>query len=196
MPERTARVERSTAETQIRLSVNLDGEGRTEISTGVEFFDHMLVLLARHSLIDLTLKAVGDTGVDAHHTVEDVGICLGKAFLEAVGDKKGIARYGFFLLPMDEALARVALDLSNRPYLEWRVTIPGERCGTFETCLGREFMRAFAFNAGITMHVDLFAADDPHHALEAIFKAVGRSLRMALAYDAREKGVPSSKGVL
>lgn len=196
MDTRTASVNRDTAETKIRLTLNLDGRGDCQIETGVPFFDHMLVLLTRHALFDLTLRADGDIDIDAHHTVEDVGICLGKALAEALGDKKGIVRYGHMLLPMDEALAQVALDLSGRALLEWRAAIPAAKCGGFDTCLGKEFMRAFCGNAGINMHVDLLASDDPHHALEAIFKGVGRALRMAVSHDAREKGVPSSKGVL
>lgn len=196
MKERKAQIARKTAETDVRLSINLDGSGDASLKTGVGFFDHMLTLLARHALFDLSVEAVGDVDVDAHHTVEDVGICLGKAFAEALGDKKGITRYGHMLLPMDEALARIALDLSGRAHLEWRASIPAEKCGDFDTCLGREFMRAFVQNGGVNMHVDLLAAEDPHHALEAIFKGVGRALRMAVKSDPAEKGVPSSKGTL
>lgn len=196
MTTRKASVRRDTAETRIGLTLNLDGRGECRVSTGVEFFDHMLILLCRHALFDLDLEADGDVGIDAHHTVEDTGICFGKALAEALGDKRGIVRYGQMLLPMDEALARVALDLSGRAHLAWRAAIPAEKCGVFDTCLGREFMRALTANAGVTMHVDLLAADDPHHALEAIFKGVGRALRMAVALDPREEGVPSSKGVL
>ena len=196
MTARKATISRKTGETQISLTLDLDGSGEPLVTTGVEFFDHMLVLLTRHALFDLKLEAVGDIGVDAHHTVEDVGICLGKALSQALGDKKGIVRYGHMLLPMDESLARIALDLSGRAHLEWRAAIPTEKCGDFDTCLGKEFMRAFTSNGGINMHVDLLEAGDPHHALEAIFKGVGRALRMAVARDPREKGVPSSKGVL
>ncbi len=196
MPKRTASISRKTAETAIELSLDLDGSGKVVASTGVGFFDHMLTLLGRHALLDFSVKAEGDTDVDAHHTVEDVGICLGQALAQALGDKKGIVRYGHMLLPMDEALAQVALDLSGRAHLEWHAAIPGEKCGDFDTCLGREFMRAFCQNGGINLHVDLVRAEDPHHALEAIFKGVGRALRSAVATDPREKGVPSSKGVL
>ncbi len=196
MTQRKATVDRRTGETKIGLTLDLDGSGQYQVTTGVEFFDHMLVLLTRHALFDLQLEAIGDIGVDAHHTVEDVGICLGKALSQALGDKKGIVRYGHSLLPMDESLARVALDLSGRAHLEWRATMPAEKCGDFDTCLGREFFRAFAANAGAAIHVDLLASGDPHHALEAIFKGLGRALRMAVAVDPREKGVPSSKGVL
>jgi Imidazoleglycerol-phosphate dehydratase len=193
---RRAAIERATSETEVAVELNLDGSGVCRISTGVEFFDHMLTLLAKHALFDLTLEARGDIGVDAHHTVEDVGICLGQAFATALGDKKGIVRYGQMLLPMDETLAQVALDLSGRAFLAWNAVIPGEKCGTFDTCLGREFFRAFAFNAGVTLHATLLAADDPHHALEGIFKGVGRALRQAASHDGREPGIPSSKGVL
>ncbi|MDR1744831.1 MAG: imidazoleglycerol-phosphate dehydratase HisB [Planctomycetota bacterium] len=196
MAKRTASIKRSTAETRIELDLNLDGSGAGRIDTGVGFFDHMLTLLARHALFDLTITAKGDTHVDAHHTVEDVGICLGQALAQALGDKKGIARYGFFLLPMDESLARIALDLSGRPFMEWRAEMPAAKCGDFDACLAREFMWALCCNGGVTMHVDLLAARETHHALEAIFKGVARSLRIAAAMDARETGIPSSKGKL
>ncbi len=196
MNARTARVARETTETMIELSLDIDGTGRIEIVTGVGFFDHMLTLLCRHALFDVTLQARGDTDVDGHHTVEDVGICLGRALREAVGDKKGITRYGTMYVPMEEALARVVLDLSGRPHLEYRVAPPTETVGRFDTCLAREFLRALCVNAGINLHADLLAGSDPHHCLEAVFKATGRALRQALAPDARESGVPSSKGVL
>lgn len=196
MEQRRAAMERKTAETRITLDLNLDGAGETRIVTGVGFFDHMLTLMARHALFDLRLEASGDVGVDAHHTVEDAGICLGKCLADALGAKEGITRYGFMLLPMDETLAQVALDLSGRGHLEWRAEIPAEKCGDFDTCLGREFMRAFANRGGINMHVDLLATGDPHHALEAIFKGVGRALRAAVRIDPAEPGVPSSKGML
>ncbi|MCC8179319.1 MAG: imidazoleglycerol-phosphate dehydratase HisB [Planctomycetes bacterium] len=196
MEKRIGTVERKTGETQISIELNLDGSGKCQIVTGVDFFDHMLHLLGKHGLFDLKIEALGDVGVDAHHTVEDVGICLGQALAKAVGNKKGIARYGFFLLPMDESLARVVLDLSGRGHLEWRAKISAEKCGTFDTCLGKEFMRAFAVQGGVNMHVDLVACGDPHHELEAIFKGLGRALRAAVALDPREKGVPSSKGLL
>lgn len=196
MTERTATISRKTNETDITLTVNIDGEGKAAIATGIGFFDHMLTLLARHSLIDLNVAATGDTDVDLHHTVEDVGICLGQALARALGDKRGIVRYGFFILPMDECLARVALDFSGRPCLEWRAEITAPKCGDFDTCLGKEFARALSSGAGMNLHVDLLAEGDPHHSLEAIFKALGRSIRMAAAIDPREKGVPSSKGVL
>ncbi|MDR2390737.1 MAG: imidazoleglycerol-phosphate dehydratase HisB [Planctomycetota bacterium] len=196
MERRAAELQRETTETGIRLALDLDGSGKTRIATGVAFFDHMLTLFARHALFDLELEARGDTGVDAHHTVEDVGICLGKALALALGDKAGIARYGHILLPMDEALVQVAADLSGRPHLEWRAAIPAAKCGDFDTCLGKEFARALTVNAGLNLHVTLLAGEDPHHSLEAIFKGLGRALRQAAAPDAREKGIPSSKGVL
>jgi len=194
--QRTATVERKTAETEITLTLNLDGSGKTDISTGAGFFDHMLTLFCRHALIDITLCAKGDLEVDAHHTTEDVGICMGKALTEAMGDKRGIQRYGAMLLPMEEALARVVLDLSGRPHLEYRAVIPSETVGGFDTCLGREFFRALCVNAGINLHIDLLAGSDPHHCLEAIFKGAGRALRQALSSDPREHGIPSSKGIL
>lgn len=196
MAERKATITRKTAETSIDVSLELDGTGVAEISTGVGFLDHMLTLLVRHGLFDAIIKANGDTDVDGHHTVEDVGICLGKALAEAAGDKCGITRYGSMLLPMEEALARVALDLSGRPHLEWRADIPTETVGDFDTCLAREFTRAFAVNGGINIHVDLLAGSDPHHSIEAIFKSMGRALRQAVSIDPREKGIPSSKGIL
>ena len=196
MAVRESVVERKTNETEVRLTLSLDGSGKIQGSSGVEFFDHMLALMARHALFDLSLTAVGDIGVDAHHTVEDAGICLGKALAKALGDKKGIRRYGCSLLPMDEALARVALDLSGRPRLMWRADIPAGKCGDFDTYLGKEFIQTFCVNGGINLHVDLLSDDNPHHALEAIFKGLGRSLRQAVSLDPREKDIPSTKGVL
>lgn len=192
MADRTASIKRATAETRIELELNMDGSGKSRIATGVGFFDHMLTSLTKHALFDLTVKAEGDTCVDAHHTVEDTGICLGRAIAAAAGDRKGIARYGFLLLPMDEALARVALDMSGRPFMAWRVEIPAAKCGDFDTSLGREFMWALCANAGITMHVDLLASRDAHHALEAIFKGVARSLRKALSPEVRGTGISPS----
>jgi imidazoleglycerol-phosphate dehydratase len=196
MGARTAEISRKTNETDIRLRLDLDGCGEVRINTGVGFFDHMLTLLCRHALINAEITAAGDIEVDGHHTVEDVGICLGQALAKALGDKKGICRYGSMLLPMEEALARVALDLSGRPHLEYRVALPTETVGTFDTCLAREFLRALCVNAGINLHVDLLAGSDPHHCLEAVFKGTGRALREAVSPDSREKGIPSSKGVL
>jgi len=196
MNERRASVSRKTTETAIELTLDIDGQGSVDVHTGVGFFDHMLTLLCRHALFDASIKAAGDIAVDGHHTVEDVGICLGQALTQAMGDKRGITRYGAMLLPMDEALARVVLDLSGRPHLAYRVDLPAETVGQFDTCLGQEFLRALCTHAGIDMHVDLLAGTDPHHCLEAIFKGTGRALRQALARDSREPGIPSSKGVL
>ncbi len=196
MNTRTANTSRQTTETQIDLSLTLDGRGAVSVATGIGFFDHMLTLLCRHALFDAAIEAQGDVEVDGHHTVEDVGICFGQALAEALGDKKGIARYGAMLLPMDEALARVVLDLSGRPHLSYRVELPTETVGQFDTCLGQEFLRAVSTHGGIDMHVDLLAGGDPHHCLEAIFKAFGRALRQAVGKDDRETGVPSTKGVL
>ena len=194
---RQASITRTTTETDISLTLILDGTGQANISTGIGFFNHMLTLLTRHALFDLMITARGDTAVDGHHTVEDVGICLGKAMLEALGDKAGITRYGWALLPMEEALVRVALDLSGRACLEWRANIPAENAGLFATSLGREFFRALCANAFLNVHVDLLAGDDSHHCLEAIFKGMGRALRVAVAIDPRENGgVPSTKGSL
>ncbi len=193
---RRATVARKTAETDINLALSLDGTGESQVSTGIGFFNHMLTLLARHALFDLTVTARGDLAVDGHHTVEDVGICLGLAIKDALGDKAGLARYGSILLPMEEALVRLALDLSGRAYLAWRAPMPAERVGLFDTCLGREFTRALCANAGMNLHVDLLAGEDPHHCLEALFKGLGRVLRQAVARDPRETGVPSTKGAL
>ena len=196
MTGRFAELARKTRETEIELKLDIDGAGEAKVNTGIGFFDHMLTLLAKHALFDVEVTARGDLEVDQHHTVEDVGITLGQALVKAAGDKRGIRRYGFMLLPMDEALARVALDFSGRACLEWRVEVPREKAGDFDTCLAREFMRAFCNNAGINMHVDLLAGLDPHHVIEAIFKGLGQALRQSLSFDAREKGIPSSKGVL
>ena len=196
MDRRTASIARKTAETDISLSLSVDGTGEATVSTGIGFFNHMLNLLARHALFDLQVTARGDLAVDGHHTVEDVGICFGLALKQALGNKVGIARYGHILLPMEEALVRMALDVSGRSSLEWRVRMPAERVGLFDTCLAREFVRAVCANAAVNMHVDLLAGDDPHHCLEAIFKALGRVFRAALTIDPREPGVPSTKGSL
>jgi imidazoleglycerol-phosphate dehydratase len=195
-PERRAEIARQTGETDIRLTLNLDGEGRWQIDTGVPFFDHMLSHVAVHALVDLDLTCRGDLEVDAHHTVEDVGIALGRALAEALGDRRGIVRYGQSLLPMDEALALVALDFSGRGLLVCEADLPGERVGAFDSELAPEFLRALAHNAGMTLHVRLLAAANTHHAIEAIFKALGRALGQAVARDPRRAGVPSTKGVL
>lgn len=194
---RQASLARATSETDIRLTLSLDGRGSAEISTGVGFFDHMLTALARHALIDLTVAAKGDLHIDDHHTVEDVGIVLGQALRQALGDKRGIRRFGQCLLPMDEALAEAAIDISGRPYLAWDVAFQRPKIGSFDTELVEEFFRAFAFNAGITLHVRLKAGSNAHHVAEACFKAVARALRMAVEMDPRTAGeIPSTKGSL
>lgn len=194
---REARIERKTKETDISLSLNLDGGGRAEIDTGVGFLDHMLELLAFHSGFDLTVKCQGDTQVDGHHSVEDVGIALGQALTEALGDKKGVARYGNFLLPMDEALVMCAVDLCGRDTLGWQVQIPAPRIGAFDTELAQEFMLSFARNAKCALHFVQLSGVNSHHILEAVFKGLGRALRQASRIDpARAEETPSSKGVL
>lgn len=195
--ERVSKIERATAETQISLSLNVDGNGNSEIDTGVPFFDHMLTLFSRHGLFDLNLKACGDVDVDYHHTVEDVGIALGNAFRDALGDKKGIRRYGFFILPMDESLARVALDLGGRPYFVYDVPAKNPMIRDFNVCLVREFFLAFANTVGANLHVRLEYGEEPHHIAEAVFKCVARALRVACEIDPRAaETIPSTKGVL
>jgi imidazoleglycerol-phosphate dehydratase len=194
---RRADLTRDTAETRIAVSVALDGRGAHRIATGVGFFDHMLAQLSRHSLIDMDVKAEGDRHVDDHHTVEDVGILLGRAVAQALGDKRGVRRYGACLLPMDEALIRAALDLSGRPFLVWNVPFAAEKIGTFDTQLVREFFIAFAMNARITLHVERLAGENAHHVAESAFKAVARALREAVEPDPRGDGLaPSTKGTL
>jgi imidazoleglycerol-phosphate dehydratase len=194
---RRAEIARDTSETSIRLSVTLDGTGQARVATGVGFFDHMLTALARHGMLDLEVAAKGDLHIDCHHTVEDVGIVLGQAVRRALGDKRGIARYGHALVPMDEALAEAALDISGRPYLAWNVAFQRPKIGEFDTELVEEFFRALAFNAGITLHVTLKAGTNAHHVAEACFKALARALRMAVEPDPRAAGaIPSTKGVL
>jgi len=193
---RTARIHRKTKETDIELSVDLDGTGQAEIATGVGFFDHMLTLLAKHSLIDLAVKAEGDLQVDPHHTVEDVGICFGKALAEALGAKAGIRRYGSAIVPMDETLATAAVDLSGRPFLVWQADVPNEVLGTFNSPLAEEFWRAVATNGAFNLHVMCHHGRNTHHIIEGIFKATARALREALEPDPRMPGVPSTKGVL
>lgn len=187
---------RQTGETDIRLTLDLDGQGRWSIDTGVPFFDHMLSHVAVHGLLDLDLVCRGDIAVDAHHTVEDVGIVLGQALAQALADKRGIARYGQMLLPMDEALALVALDLSGRGLLVFDAPLPAQKVGTFDAELTPEFLRALAHNAGMTLHVRLLGGTNTHHIVEAIFKALGRALGQAVAYDPRRQGIASTKGVL
>jgi imidazoleglycerol-phosphate dehydratase len=194
---RKGSVRRATSETKIELSLDLDGNGKAAISTGVGFFDHMLELFARHGLIDLTVTAKGDLHVDDHHTVEDVGIALGQAFREALGDKKGIARYASLDLPMDETLTRIAIDVSGRPFLVFRTAFATQKIGTFDTELVREFFQAFAMNAGITLHIETLYGANAHHMAESCFKGLARALRAAIALDPREAGrIPSTKGAL
>lgn len=193
---RTATIRRSTSETGIAVTVSLDGEGTTSISTGVPFFDHMLDAFGRHGLFDLEVEAVGDLAVDAHHTVEDVGICLGQAINTALGDRAGIRRFGSTFVPMDEALVLAAVDVSGRGQLHYDVEVPIEIIGTFDTTLAKEFMIALAANAGITVHVMAFAGENAHHIIEASFKALARALREAVEIDPRVSGVPSTKGSL
>ncbi len=194
---RQAKITRKTAETDISVDITLDGTGTYDNTTGVGFFDHMLDQLARHSLIDMTVRCKGDLHIDDHHTVEDVGIALGQALTQAVGDKKGIRRYGACLLPMDDALVRAALDLSGRPYLVWHVDLPTPKIGTFDCELVREFFQAFSSHGGITLHVDQLHGINSHHIAEAAFKAVARALRDALEVDPRKAdAIPSTKGTL
>ena len=194
---RQASLTRTTAETEVTVAVALDGTGRHDCRTGVGFFDHMLDQLARHSLIDLEIRATGDRHIDDHHTVEDVGITLGLALAQALGDKRGIRRYGACLLPMDEALVRAALDLSGRPFLVWNVPFTAEKIGAFDTELVREFFTALAMNSRMTLHVERLAGANAHHVAEAAFKSVARSLREAVEPDPRAGGaIPSTKGVI
>jgi imidazoleglycerol-phosphate dehydratase len=194
--ERIAEILRRTNETDIRLRLNLDGAGQHHIASGVPFLDHMLSHVALHGLFDLELSCQGDTQVDDHHSVEDIGIVFGQALQQAVGDKAGLARYGSQLLPMDEALVLVALDLSGRGLLVYEVNLPAARVGTFDTELVPEFLRALAHNAGLTLHVRLLAGQNTHHIIEAIFKGLGRALGQAVARDPRRAAIPSTKGTL
>lgn len=194
---RTAKVTRKTAETDISVEINLDGTGVYDNQTGVGFFDHMLDQLARHSLIDMTIRAKGDYHIDDHHTVEDTGIALGQALVQALGDKKGIRRYGECHLPMDDALVRCALDLSARPFLIWNVALPTQKIGAFDTELVREFFQALSTHGGITLHIDQLHGFNSHHIAEAAFKAVARALRLAVETDPRKAdAIPSTKGAL
>tara|TARA_R100001086_G_scaffold97718_2_gene48616 strand:- start:400 stop:987 length:588 start_codon:yes stop_codon:yes gene_type:complete len=194
---RRATITRKTAETDISVEINLDGTGRYDNETGVGFFDHMLDQLARHSLIDMALRCTGDLHIDDHHTVEDVGIALGQALAEALGDKRGIRRYGACLLPMDDALVRTALDLSGRPFLVWNLDLPTQKIGTFDTELVREFFQALSTHGGITLHVDMLHGVNSHHIAEAAFKSVARALRDAVDTDPRKSdAIPSTKGAL
>ncbi len=194
--KRTAHIERKTKETHIDLTIDLDGDGTFKGGLGLPFFEHMLDLFARHSLITLELKGSGDLEVDWHHTIEDIGICLGKAFYKALGDKKGIERYGTAFVPMEETLAQTVLDLCDRPYLKFDVTYPRERVGNYDTELTEEFFRAFAVNARITMHMKLQYGTNLHHIHEALYKSAGLALRNALVHNPRVTSIPSTKGVL
>ena len=197
MAERKATVERNTLETQITVTVNLDGSGRTQFETGVPFLEHMLDQVARHGMVDLAVKAVGDLHIDDHHTVEDIGITLGQAFAKAMGDKKGIFRYGHAYVPLDEALSRVVIDFSGRPGLEYHIPFTRAAVGGFDVDLFLEFFQGFVNHAQVTLHIDNLRGDNSHHQAETVFKAFGRALRMALAEDPRMAGItPSTKGVL
>ena len=194
---RIAKIERNTKETQISVEINLDGTGKYEVSTGIGFLEHMLEQLSRHSLIDIKLTAKGDTHIDFHHTTEDSGIAIGEAFTKALGDKKGITRYAHSYIPMDETLTRVALDISNRPYLIWKVDFARDKVGEMDTELFKEWFQAFAFNAGITLHVENLYGTNNHHIVESCYKGLARALRTAIEIDARKKDeVPSTKGAL
>ncbi|AQS89198.1 imidazoleglycerol-phosphate dehydratase [Neoasaia chiangmaiensis NBRC 101099] len=194
---RTARQHRVTSETDITLAISLDGGGGADVDSGIGFFDHMLTALAKHGGFDLTLRCQGDLHIDGHHTVEDIGIALGKAFSEAIGDKRGITRFGHALVPLDEALSEVVVDISGRPYLAWNVTFPRDRIGEMDTELFEEFFRAFAMSASVALHVTNKAGRNAHHIAESGFKAFARALRMAVAIDPRAQGaIPSTKGVL
>ena len=193
---RRAEIERKTAETQISVKLNLDGEGKCDIATGIGFLDHMLTLLAKHSFMDLTVKAKGDLEVDSHHTVEDIGIVLGEALQEALGDKTEIHRYGNCFIPMDETLAQVCLDFSGRPFLVFGAEIPKIQLGNYDTEMTEEFFRAVAVHCGLTLHIRVLYGSNVHHIIEAIFKAFARAVAEAAAVDPRVKGVMSSKGVL
>jgi imidazoleglycerol-phosphate dehydratase len=194
---RKASLDRKTTETQLAVSINLDGTGAYDVKSGVGFLDHMLELLSRHSLIDIKLRAKGDTHIDFHHTTEDSGIALGQAFAKALGDRKGIRRYADCLLPMDEALTRAAIDVSGRPFLIWKVDFSRPKIGEFDTELVREWFQAFAMNAGVTLHVETLHGDNCHHIAESCFKALARVLRGAIEIDPRQKDrIPSTKGSL
>ncbi len=195
-PARRSEVERKTQETEIRVVLDLDGSGQAEIETGVGFMDHMLTLFTVHGFFDLTIQAEGDTHIDDHHTVEDIGICLGQAFALALGDKSGVNRYGHAYVPMDETLSRVCVDFSNRPYLHYAVDIRDQKVGTFDTALAGEFLRALSLHAGLTLHVDLLHGQNAHHIIEAVFKALGRAMGEASSPRQGLAGPLSSKGSL
>ncbi|HEX9860406.1 MAG TPA: imidazoleglycerol-phosphate dehydratase HisB [Nitrospirota bacterium] len=193
---RKAQVERSTAETKIKLSLEVDGKGKYKVATGVPFLNHMLELFARHGMFDLTVDAKGDTDVDYHHTVEDIGIVLGQAFKKALGEMKGIRRYGEKKVPMDETLAEAVVDISGRPELVYNVKMPKGKVGEFDVELAYDFFKAFTNHAGLTLHINVFYGENLHHIIEAVFKAVARAMDDATTLDPRTKGVPSTKGVL
>jgi imidazoleglycerol-phosphate dehydratase len=196
MKLRKAIVKRETRETSIAVTLNLDGRGQAAISTGLPFLNHMLELLARHALLDLRIRATGDLAVDAHHTVEDLGLCLGQAFDKALGDRRGICRYGCACIPMDDALSRVVVDLGGRPFLVYQIANRRRKIQNFDVGLIAEFLQALCVQARMNLHVEQFYGKEPHHAYESVFKALARALREALARDARETGIPSSKGIL
>lgn len=196
MKRRTATISRTTKETDITVTLNLDGSGRSDVQTGVQFLDHMLDLFARHGLFDLEVRCKGDLGIDAHHSVEDIGICLGSALAKALGDKKGLTRFAHAYFPMDETLARVAVDLSGRPYLVYRVKVDRERVGELDSELIEEFWKAAVAHARMNLHIELLYGRNAHHIFEAIFKAAARALSLATRVDARVRGVPSTKGVI
>ena len=193
---RNAEIMRDTFETKIKMKIDLDGTGENNISTGIGFFDHMLTHISKHGFIDLDVDAKGDVEVDCHHTIEDVGIVLGKCIAKALGDKKGIKRYGFFILPMDEALILCSMDISGRAYLNFDVTFPTQKCGDMDMEMVEEFFRAVTANAGIDMHIKMLAGKNSHHIAEGVFKAFGKALDMATSYDDRIEGVLSTKGML
>ena len=193
---RSGKVSRKTNETSIDVDFELDGAGASRVSTSIPFLDHMLELFARHGLFDLTVEAVGDLEIDAHHTVEDIGICLGSALSEALGSKKGINRYGDCLMPMDEILVETAVDISGRPSVHYEVELPSELIGAYDTSLTIEFLQAFVNNAGLTLHLRLIRGGNAHHVVEAVFKGLARALKEAVAFDPRVQGVPSTKGKL
>jgi len=194
--KRRAEIKRQSKETNISFSLCLEGQGDINIKSGIGFFDHMVTLLAAHGSFDMELKCIGDLDVDGHHTVEDIGIVMGKAFREALGDKKGISRYGTFFVPMDECLAMVSLDISGRPYLHYEVPPMSEMVGNFDTQLVEEFLRAFCIHGGITIHVRVLYGKNTHHIIEAIFKCLGRALKIAVSLESTFEGIPSTKGIL
>ncbi|MDI6716998.1 MAG: imidazoleglycerol-phosphate dehydratase HisB [Actinomycetota bacterium] len=197
MGDRKAKIVRNTSETQIEFELSLDGQGNVDVDTGIPFFDHMLSMVGKHGLMDIKIKAKGDLEVDGHHTVEDVGICFGQALNQALGDKKGIRRYGSCTMPMDESLVLVAIDISGRPYLVYEVNLPVETIGSYDTALTEEFLQAFANNAGVTIHVKMLAGKNAHHIVEAVFKGLARALSEAVEINPRVSSViPSTKGTI